>query len=145
MERLTGLDASFLYLETPNLHMHVSMAAVFDPSEGGAHTGPALHVSGFVQSTTTLPRSGPASDRATSSAASAGNARKTTSPHAAAAAGVAEEASLPHRASSAFTSVPSRAPNCTARPEVESREPRFPPTLPVPRIETLRLLMGSKS
>jgi diacylglycerol O-acyltransferase len=32
MERLTGLDASFLYLETPSLHMHVSMAAVFDPS-----------------------------------------------------------------------------------------------------------------
>jgi diacylglycerol O-acyltransferase len=32
MERLTGLDATFLYLETPSLHMHVSMAAVFDPS-----------------------------------------------------------------------------------------------------------------
>jgi WS/DGAT/MGAT family acyltransferase len=32
MERLTGLDASFLYLETPTLHMHVSMAAIFDPS-----------------------------------------------------------------------------------------------------------------
>ena len=32
MERLSGLDASFLYLETPNLHMHVSMAAVFDPA-----------------------------------------------------------------------------------------------------------------
>ncbi|HTZ08980.1 MAG TPA: wax ester/triacylglycerol synthase family O-acyltransferase [Acidimicrobiales bacterium] len=32
MEQLTGLDASFLYLETPSLHMHVSMAAVFDPS-----------------------------------------------------------------------------------------------------------------
>ncbi len=32
MERLTGLDASFLYLETPSLHMHVSMVAVFDPS-----------------------------------------------------------------------------------------------------------------
>ena len=32
MERLTGLDASFLYMETPTLHMHVSMAAVFDPS-----------------------------------------------------------------------------------------------------------------
>ncbi|HXX88997.1 MAG TPA: wax ester/triacylglycerol synthase family O-acyltransferase [Acidimicrobiales bacterium] len=32
MERLTGLDAAFLYLETPSLHMHVSMAAVFDPS-----------------------------------------------------------------------------------------------------------------
>ncbi len=31
-ERLTGLDASFLYLETPTLHMHVAMTAVFDPS-----------------------------------------------------------------------------------------------------------------
>ena len=32
MERLSGLDATFLYLETPSLHMHVSMAAVFDKS-----------------------------------------------------------------------------------------------------------------
>jgi len=32
MEQLTGLDATFLYLETPSLHMHVSMAAVFDPA-----------------------------------------------------------------------------------------------------------------
>ncbi len=31
-ERLTGLDASFLYLETPTLHMHVAFTAVFDPS-----------------------------------------------------------------------------------------------------------------
>src|SRR5271167_198975 len=31
-ERLTGLDASFLYMETPTLHMHVAMTAVFDPS-----------------------------------------------------------------------------------------------------------------
>ena len=31
-ERLTGLDASFLYMETPTLHMHVAMSAVFDPS-----------------------------------------------------------------------------------------------------------------
>ncbi len=31
-ERLSGLDASFLYMETPTLHMHVSMVAVFDPS-----------------------------------------------------------------------------------------------------------------
>lgn len=31
-ERLTGLDASFLYLETPTLHLHVVMAAVLDPS-----------------------------------------------------------------------------------------------------------------
>ena len=32
MQRLSGLDATFLYLETPSLHMHVSMAAVFDPT-----------------------------------------------------------------------------------------------------------------
>ncbi len=32
MERLTGLDATFLYLETPTHHMHVSMAMVLDPS-----------------------------------------------------------------------------------------------------------------
>ena len=37
MERLTGLDAAFLYLETPNHHMHVAMTMVIDPStmEGG--------------------------------------------------------------------------------------------------------------
>jgi WS/DGAT/MGAT family acyltransferase len=32
MEQLSGLDATFLYMETPSLHMHVSMAAVLDPS-----------------------------------------------------------------------------------------------------------------
>ncbi len=32
MERLSGLDASFLYLETPSLHMHVAMTMVFDPA-----------------------------------------------------------------------------------------------------------------
>ena len=31
-ERLSGLDASFLYMETPTLHMHVAMTAVFDPA-----------------------------------------------------------------------------------------------------------------
>jgi diacylglycerol O-acyltransferase len=31
-ERLTGLDASFLYLETPTLHMQVAIVAVFDPA-----------------------------------------------------------------------------------------------------------------
>jgi len=29
---LTGLDASFLYMETPTLHMHVAIVAVFDPA-----------------------------------------------------------------------------------------------------------------
>ncbi|MHB8438637.1 MAG: WS/DGAT/MGAT family O-acyltransferase [Acidimicrobiales bacterium] len=32
MQRLSGLDAAFLYLETSSLHMHVSMAAIFDPT-----------------------------------------------------------------------------------------------------------------
>ncbi len=32
MERLSGLDASFLYLETPTHHMHVALTLVFDPS-----------------------------------------------------------------------------------------------------------------
>jgi diacylglycerol O-acyltransferase len=32
MERLSGLDASFLYLETPSLHMHVGLCLVFDPA-----------------------------------------------------------------------------------------------------------------
>nr|MBA2625150.1 wax ester/triacylglycerol synthase family O-acyltransferase [Acidimicrobiia bacterium] len=32
MKRLSGLDASFLYLETPSSHMHVAGIGVFDPS-----------------------------------------------------------------------------------------------------------------
>jgi len=32
MERLTGLDAAFLYLENPTNHMHVAMTMVVDPS-----------------------------------------------------------------------------------------------------------------
>ncbi|HZU72437.1 MAG TPA: wax ester/triacylglycerol synthase family O-acyltransferase [Acidimicrobiales bacterium] len=32
MQRLTGLDASFLYLETPTNHMHVASTTVFDPN-----------------------------------------------------------------------------------------------------------------
>lgn len=32
MQRLSGLDATFLYLETPANHMHVASTAVFDPS-----------------------------------------------------------------------------------------------------------------
>ena len=31
MERLSGLDATFLYLETPTHHMHVAMTMVLDP------------------------------------------------------------------------------------------------------------------
>ncbi len=33
MQRLTGLDATFLYLETPSTHMHVASTAVFDPRD----------------------------------------------------------------------------------------------------------------
>jgi diacylglycerol O-acyltransferase len=32
MERLSGLDASFLYLETPTHHMHVAVTMTFDPT-----------------------------------------------------------------------------------------------------------------
>jgi diacylglycerol O-acyltransferase / wax synthase len=32
MERLSGIDASFLYFETPNMHMHVVATIVFDPT-----------------------------------------------------------------------------------------------------------------
>ena len=32
MQRLTGLDASFLYMETPAMHMHVCLVAVLDPA-----------------------------------------------------------------------------------------------------------------
>jgi WS/DGAT/MGAT family acyltransferase len=32
MQRLTGLDATFLYMETPSIHMHVASTAIFDPS-----------------------------------------------------------------------------------------------------------------
>jgi WS/DGAT/MGAT family acyltransferase len=32
MQRLSGLDAAFLYVETPNAHMHVSLLAVLEPT-----------------------------------------------------------------------------------------------------------------
>lgn len=32
MERLTGLDHAFLTFETPSVHIHVAMTAVFDPA-----------------------------------------------------------------------------------------------------------------
>lgn len=35
MERLSGMDAFFLYLETPTQHMHVTLCAVLDPGAGG--------------------------------------------------------------------------------------------------------------
>ena len=45
MQRLTGLDASFLYLETPTAHMHVAGTYIYDPStapEGSDWGAPAL-------------------------------------------------------------------------------------------------------
>ncbi|WP_054813400.1 WS/DGAT/MGAT family O-acyltransferase [Nocardia arizonensis] len=36
MERLTGLDASFLYLETPTQHLHVCALLILDPRSGGS-------------------------------------------------------------------------------------------------------------
>ncbi|MGH9918514.1 MAG: WS/DGAT/MGAT family O-acyltransferase [Nitrososphaerales archaeon] len=33
MERLTGLDAAFLAMETPSMHMHVSAVMVFEPGD----------------------------------------------------------------------------------------------------------------
>ncbi len=35
MQRLSGLDATFLYLETPTMHMHVGLVAVLDPNITG--------------------------------------------------------------------------------------------------------------
>ena len=32
MERLTGMDATFLYIETPAGHMHVAMVGIYDVS-----------------------------------------------------------------------------------------------------------------
>jgi len=32
MQRLTGMDASFLYLETPTSHMHVAGTNIYDPT-----------------------------------------------------------------------------------------------------------------
>jgi diacylglycerol O-acyltransferase / wax synthase len=37
-ERLTSLDASFLYLETPAMHMHVAGVSMFDPRPDGPLT-----------------------------------------------------------------------------------------------------------
>lgn len=33
MQRLTGMDATFLYMETPSSYMHVAGLMVLDPSE----------------------------------------------------------------------------------------------------------------
>jgi diacylglycerol O-acyltransferase len=37
VERLTGLDASFLYLEKPGVHMHVAGLSIFGPREDGTY------------------------------------------------------------------------------------------------------------
>jgi WS/DGAT/MGAT family acyltransferase len=48
MQRLTGLDASFLHLETPSSHMHVASLGIFDPSgiEGGVSLERVIEVYG---------------------------------------------------------------------------------------------------
>jgi diacylglycerol O-acyltransferase len=38
MERLSGIDAGFLYIETPTLHMHTIKIAVLDPSPGADYS-----------------------------------------------------------------------------------------------------------
>lgn len=48
MQRLSGLDASFLHLETPSSHMHVASLGIFDPSEveGGVSLDRVIEVFG---------------------------------------------------------------------------------------------------
>lgn len=40
MRRLSGLDAAFLAMETPTMHMHVSAVMVFEPPEDSGHKRP---------------------------------------------------------------------------------------------------------
>ncbi|HUY63480.1 MAG TPA: wax ester/triacylglycerol synthase family O-acyltransferase [Acidimicrobiales bacterium] len=44
MERLSGLDAAFLALETPSMHMHVSAVLVLEPPEEARHEPTAVQV-----------------------------------------------------------------------------------------------------
>ncbi|MDQ2647961.1 MAG: wax ester/triacylglycerol synthase family O-acyltransferase [Actinomycetota bacterium] len=48
MQRLSGLDASFLSLETPSSHMHVASLGIFDPSEveGGVSIDHVIEIYG---------------------------------------------------------------------------------------------------
>jgi WS/DGAT/MGAT family acyltransferase len=41
MERLAGIDASFLYMETPQVHMHVGFACILDPGDSPDGYDPA--------------------------------------------------------------------------------------------------------
>jgi len=44
MERLSGLDATFLYVETPTMHMQVSLLAILDPKDApGGYDYARLH------------------------------------------------------------------------------------------------------
>ncbi len=45
LKRLSGLDATFLYLETPRMHLHVGALVVFDPPE---HRGAAGGAGGEI-------------------------------------------------------------------------------------------------
>jgi diacylglycerol O-acyltransferase / wax synthase len=40
MQQLSGLDASFLYFETPNASMHIGWIAIYDPSTVPGLEGP---------------------------------------------------------------------------------------------------------
>jgi diacylglycerol O-acyltransferase len=42
MERLSGIDAGFLYMETPTLHMHTLKVAVLAPTPGADHSPAGL-------------------------------------------------------------------------------------------------------
>lgn len=48
MQRLSGLDASFLYVETPTAHMHVGLVAVLDPVVTGKGFDEA-HVTAMIE------------------------------------------------------------------------------------------------
>lgn len=48
MERLSGLDASFFYVETPSCHMHVVGALVLDPSTATEDYGFERVIEGFA-------------------------------------------------------------------------------------------------
>jgi hypothetical protein len=47
MQRLSGLDATFLYFETPTNHLHVSAVMIFDPSTIPARAAESGESSGY--------------------------------------------------------------------------------------------------
>ncbi|MEE8311488.1 MAG: wax ester/triacylglycerol synthase family O-acyltransferase [Candidatus Binatia bacterium] len=55
MQRLAGLDAAFLYMETPSAHMHVTGAILLDPSGTPGGYAPEKLVDHVVARLTSLP------------------------------------------------------------------------------------------